>query len=150
MARVSSASDRPARARRFTPARAYCVVAGLALLVGGALGFTVNDSFTLAEPLGDGLLPPSGDELLGFEVNGWHNVVHLASGVVLLLGALSGGAARAVALTFGLVYGAVTVVGIVQDGEVLGILPINTADTILHIGLSVLGIVAALLSGRRR
>ena len=137
------------------PAQWYCLLAGLALLLAGILGFLADASFdteygnadTDQTGNADGQL--QGDGLLGFEVNGWHNLVHLASGLVLLLAWRKGGLARTVALAFGVVYGLVALIGLIDGNDVLGIIPVNGADNILHIGLSLLGIVAGLLPWKR-
>ncbi len=134
-----------------TPAQWYCLLVGLALLAAGALGFLVNASFdeaTLGLDLNDGELI-NGDLLLGLEVNGWHNIVHLASGLVLLLAAASRGLAKTIALTFALVYVVVTVIGFVDGDDVLGVIPINTADNLLHTAIAAVGLLAALVSPGR-
>ncbi|HEU4657662.1 MAG TPA: DUF4383 domain-containing protein [Capillimicrobium sp.] len=121
-----------------TPAQWYCRLAGLVLLIVGIVGFFVEPDFgTTAR-----------DELILFDINGWHNVVHLLSGIVLLAVAGSPGAAKAVALAFGIVYGAVAIIGLIDGDDVLGFIPINAADNVLHIGLSALAIIAALVSER--
>jgi hypothetical protein len=63
--------------RRRTPAQWYCLLAGLALLLAGVLGFVVDSTFDT----GSGI---DGDKLVVFEVNGIHNLVHIASGLLLL------------------------------------------------------------------
>ena len=127
---------------RRTPAQWYCLLAGLALLLAGILGFVVDSQFDT----GNGI---DGDRLIVLEVNGWHNIVHLASGVVLLASAAKRASARSVALAFGVVYGIVTIIGLIDGSDVLGIIPVNPADNILHIALSLLGIVTALMSRGR-
>ena len=119
------------------PAQWYCLLAGAALLLAGLLGFIVNTSFDL--PAGDG------DKLLGiFEVNGWHNVIHVLSGLVLLGASRTWSLARTAALVFGITYGIVTIIGLIDGSDVLGLIPVNPADNILHIALSLAGIAAAL------
>jgi hypothetical protein len=125
--------------RRRTPAQWYCLLAGLSLLLAGILGFIVDSQFDT----GSGI---DGDKLIVFEVNGWHNIVHIASGVVLLASAAKRASAKAVALAFGLVYGLVTIIGLIDGSDVLGLIPVNPADNILHIALSALGIITALIS----
>lgn len=133
--------------RRRTPAQWYCLLAGAALLLAGLLGFLVNADFSVGNvPSGT----VDGDSLLGFEVNGWHNVVHLASGLVLLAAANTRPTAKAVALTFGLVYGLVAIIGIIDGRDVLALIPVNGADHALHVALAALGIIAALVSKSRR
>jgi hypothetical protein len=51
-----------------------------------------------------------------------------------------------VALGFGLVYGLVAVIGLIDGSDVLGLIPINSADNLLHVALAALGIITALMS----
>ena len=133
-------------ARRRSPAQWFCLIGGVALLLAGVLGFVADAGFDT----GSGV---QGESFLGFEVNGWHNLVHIATGLLLLVGVWQWALAKTVALVFGLGYGLVTIIGIVDGNDVLGIIPVNTADNVLHIGLSALGIIAGLLpsyAGDRR
>jgi hypothetical protein len=126
-----------------TPAQVYSLVFGATLLVAGILGFFYSSAFGT---------PGETDALLGiFEVNGWHNVVHIASGVVGLALAGSAAGARAFALGFGAVYLVVTIWGFAvgDGGEILGFLPVNTEDNILHLAISLAGIAAGLASSDR-
>jgi hypothetical protein len=133
------------------PAQWYCLLAGLTLLLAGALGFLADASFDTefgnadVDQTGNADGQLQGDGFLGFEVNGWHNLVHLASGLLLLFAWRRGGLARTVALGFGLTYGLVALIGLIDGNDVLGIIPVNGPDNVLHIGLSLLGILAALL-----
>ncbi len=122
-----------------TPAQWYCLLAGLALLLAGVLGFISDASFDT----GDGV---QGDLFVGFEVNAIHNLVHIASGLVLLAASPRRPAARAVALGFGAVYGLVAIIGIIDGTDVLGLIPVNAADHVLHVALSALGIISGLIS----
>jgi len=132
-----------------TLAQWYCLLAGAALLLAGLFGFVADGSFGANAP--DGSV--QGDSFLGFEVNGWHNLVHIASGVVLLAAANAAPAARLTAITFGVVYGIVALIGLIDGSDVLGFIPVNAADNVLHIALAALGVVAGLQSrtfrGRR-
>jgi len=141
------------RGRRRAPAQWYCLLAGLALLLAGLFGFIADASFdpsTTADTdrLGNANGELQGDSFLGFEVNGWHNVVHIASGLALLAASAAARTARTVALGFGVVYGVVTLIGLIDGSDVLGLFPINAADNILHLALSLLAIVAALAPTR--
>lgn len=133
-----------------TPAQWYCLLAGAALLLAGIFGFIADATFdTGGGADGDGgnangML--QGDSFLGFEVNGWHNVVHVLSGIVLLAAFSKRKPAKTVALIFGVVYGLVTIIGLVDGNDVLGIIPVNPADNILHLALSLAGILAAFAS----
>ena len=123
---------------RPTPAQLYAGVAGIVLAVVGILGFFVDTSFHAGSHV-------DGDTLLGFEVNGWHNIVHLASGLVGIAAAVRWRSARAFALAFGAVYAVVFVWGLFSD-TVLWLVPVNNADNVLHAALAVLGLAAGLVS----
>ena len=127
------------RERGRTPAQWYCLLGGLALLLAGILGFIADATFDTGGDI-------NGDKLIAFEVNGWHNLVHIASGLLLLAASAKRASAKTVALLFGIVYGAVALIGLIDGDTVLGLLPVNPADNILHILLSAAGIVAALAS----
>jgi hypothetical protein len=123
--------------RDSTPASLYAGLIGAVLLVAGILGFFYSSAFGS---------PGEVDAVLGIlDVNGWHNLVHIASGVLGLLAFASGPAAsRSYALIFGAVYIVVAIWGfIIGSGEsILGIIPINTEDNVLHVILGVLGVGA--------
>jgi hypothetical protein len=124
---------------RRTPAQWYCLLAGLSLLLAGIFGFISDASFDT----GDGV---QGDLFLAFEVNAIHNLIHVASGVVLLAASPRRASARVVALGFGLVYGLVAVIGLIDGEDVLGLIPVNAADHLLHVALSALGVISGLIS----
>ena len=138
MTAASPARD-VARDDRRTPAQWYCLLAGLSLLLAGVFGFISDSSFDT----GDGV---QGDLFLGFEVNAIHNLIHVASGLVLLAASPKRAPARAVALAFGAVYGLVALIGLIDGSDVLGLIPVNSADNLLHIALAALGIVTGLIS----
>jgi len=134
-----------------TPAQWYCLLVGATLLLVGLLGFTADATFDtgLSGTDNDGGNQGGalqGDSFLGFEVNGWHNVVHILSGIVLLSAFAKRKAAKTVALAFGVVYGLVAVIGLIDGNDVLGLFPVNPADNVLHILLSLAGILAAIAS----
>ena len=141
------------RDRGRTLAQWYCYAIGAILALAGALGFFADATFDTSasqarDPVAGGNANDrlQGDGLVGFEVNGWHNVVHLVSGIVLLLLASQRGSARLGAIAFGLVYALVTVIGLIDGNDVLGILPVNAPDNLLHIALSLLGLIAGFAS----
>lgn len=123
--------------RDSTPASLYAGLIGATLLVAGILGFFYSASFGS---------PGNVDAVLGIlDVNGWHNLVHIASGILGLLAFAAGPAAsRTYALAFGAVYIVVAIWGfVIGSGEaILGLIPINTEDNVLHVVLGVLGIGA--------
>jgi hypothetical protein len=142
MARAHTASGGVAGEARRTPAQLYCLGAGLALLLAGVLGFLSDSSFDTGNAV-------QGGSFLGFEVNAIHNLVHVASGLLLLGASPRRASARAVALGFGLVYGLVAIIGLIDGEDVLGLIPINAADNVLHVALAALGVIAALMSRDR-
>ena len=125
--------------RARTPAQWYCLVVGAVLLLVGLAGFLVDASFDFGNDT-------QGDSLLGFEVNGMHNLVHVLSGIVLLIASRRRDTARAVAIVFGLTYGLVALIGIIDGSDVLTLIPVNSADNVLHVALALLGIVTGLIS----
>jgi hypothetical protein len=135
---------------RMTPAQWYALAVGVTLLLVGIFGFFADSTFDTGvtnDPEGgnvDGAL--QGDSFLGFEVNGWHNIVHLASGLFLLSIFKRRDLARKGVLAFGLLYGLVTIIGMIDGNDVLGIFPINPADNVLHLVLSLAAIASALVS----
>jgi hypothetical protein len=126
-----------------SPAQIVAGVLGTVLLVAGLIGLAVDTSFDT----GSGI---DGDRLLGLEVNGWHNLVHIASGLLLLAGLGSNSRARRVCKLFGLTYLVVTIVGLVDGDDLFGLLPVNTADNLLHLAFAFLAFWAAALSKDKR
>ena len=152
---VGASGSADARGERHprTPAQWYCLIFGAVLLLAGLLGFIADASFDVggwsdgeARGNADGQL--QGDGFLGFEVNGWHNLVHIASGLLLLSAFRRNRTARTVALVFGVLYAIVTLIGLVDGNDILGFMPINPADNILHLLLTAAAILAALASRR--
>jgi hypothetical protein len=127
---------------------------GGALVIGGVVGFFYAAGFDTGTSIcsGDGC-----DKAFGiFAVNGWHNLIHIATGAVGLI-ALSYGysAQRAYALYLGVIYVVVAVLGFVDFGAgdfndtILKVIPVNTADNFLHLILGVLGIGAGLATPKK-
>src|SRR3712207_2852635 len=107
-----------------SPAQLYALIFGAVLVVAGIVGFFYSSSF------GD---PGEVDGVLGIlDVNGWHNIVHIASGAIGLAVAGSYSGARTYAIAFGVVYLAVAAWGfIIGNGEaILSIIPVNTEDNV--------------------
>lgn len=85
-----------------------------------------------------GWVPPlnPGGKLLGFfDVNGAHNLVHLATGIIAIIaGMMSDKASKTFFQVFGVIYALVAVLGFFTgDQPLLGIVSNNTADTCLHV-----------------
>jgi hypothetical protein len=125
-----------------TPAQLYALLFGAVLLVVGIVGFAADSSFGTGSDV-------DGSNLIAFEVNGWHNIVHIASGIAGLLLARTVAGARTFALGFGAVYAVVTLWGFIDGNTVLWLVPVNTADNFLHLAIAGLGIAAGLASESR-
>ena len=121
-----------------SPARLYCTLVGAVLVIAGILGFFWESSFATGDEI-------KSDEVIGIlAVNGWHNLVHLAIGLLLL--AAAGSAARAAALGVGLLYVALAIWGFLEVDDGFGVLidlvPINNEDNWLHLILGLTGLAA--------
>ena len=125
-----------------SPAQLYALVIGAVLVAAGILGFFYESSFAT----GDDTLVER-DAVLGIlDVNGWHNLVHIASGVVGLAVAGSYANARMYALVFGAVYVVVAILGFIYgDGDsIFKLIPVNTEDNVLHALIGVAGLGAGM------
>jgi hypothetical protein len=121
-----------------SPSQIYALVFGLTLVGAGIVGFFYSSDF------GE---PGKVDGVLGIlDVNGWHNVVHIASGLIGLAVYASYGNARLYALGLGAVYVAIAIAGFIAgDGSnLLSIIPVNTEDNFLHLLIGIAGLGAGL------
>ena len=104
-------------------ARTFTLVLGVVMLLVGILGYLLN---------------PAGGLLLGaFAVDGVHNAIHLATGVLALAAAFMGWS-RVFCQAFGVVYLLIGVLGLVATdsaGMLLGMLHNNMADSFLHLAI---------------
>ena len=103
----------------------------------GLLGFAVSGDVDFAGQ--------DGASLLGFDVNGLHNIVHLLIGVVLLAASRTHAAARGVNLTIGAVYVLLAVLGPFINDTAADIIGLNGADHVLHLlsGVLLVGVAVA-------
>jgi hypothetical protein len=123
-----------------SPAQVFALVIGLTLVVAGIVGFFYNASFAT----GDGA---ERDAVLGIlDVNGWHNVVHIATGALGLAVAGSYGGARGYAIVLGVVYLLVALLGFIAGNgdEIFNLIPVNTEDNVLHLLIGIAGVGAGL------
>ena len=124
-----------------TLAQIYAGVLGAVLVLVGIAGFLVEPSFAVGDSAERGTL-------IAFDINGWHNVVHLLSGAIGLAMAGTAASARLFSIGYGVVYLLVTVLGFMvgDGGLLLSLIPINTADNLLHLVIAVTGIAVGLAS----
>src|SRR4051794_704334 len=128
-----------------SPARLYAGVAGFALVVLGIIGFFYSASFGS---------PGHVAAIFGIlDVNGWHNVLFILTGVLGLL-AFSAGvhASRQYALALGVFYVVVAVWGFIIGGgdSILSIVPVNAEDDYFHLLVGLTGLAAGLATAEPR
>ncbi len=118
--------------------RILALVVGAGYLLVGIIGFTITG-------LGNWFTRDTNESVLGFEINGAHNIVHLAIGALGLLLAWRLGGARTFGWLLFVGYGAAFVYGLIAvERENLNFLSLNQADNWLHLGSALLGLVIAL------
>jgi hypothetical protein len=127
-----------------SPARLYCTLVGAVLVIAGIIGFFYSAGFDT----GVAGVTKDTDELFGIlAVNGWHNVVHILLGVLALVAAGSAYGARTYCLAIGLVYVLLALWGFIDsDGIILGLVPLNDEDNVLHLVLGLTGLAAGAAS----
>ena len=128
-----------------SPARLYCLLVGAVLVIAGIIGFFYEASFATGDSIRT-------DDAFGvLSVNGWHNLVHIAVGALLLIGA--GPAARGTALFVGVLYLVLCVLGfiatsdngigfIAENDTLIKLVPVNNEDNVLHLILGITGVIA--------
>src|SRR5213082_1815466 len=101
------------------------------------IGFFYNSDFTSDKSVRDAVFGI-------LDVNGWHNLVHILTGVLGLAVAASYSSSRVYAIGLGIVYILVAIWGfIIGDGDsILSIIPVNTEDNLLHLLIGIAGIAA--------
>lgn len=106
--------------------RIIAVIFGIVMLAVGVLGFVPS-------------LVPGGLLLGFFEVNVIHNLVHIATGLVALAAGQSDAYAKLFFQIFGIIYGIVTVLGFVLNGNLM-LMHVNTLDNFLHLGITIIAL----------
>jgi hypothetical protein len=108
-----------------SPNRLVALVVGAVYVVMGLLG--------LAASWGADFFAPHGGLLLGVQVNGFHNLVHLAIGAALLACGLSSvGVARSGNALIGAVVLLLALVGLFLVGSPANLLALNGAGNVVH------------------
>lgn len=116
------------------PSKLLANVFGIVFVLVGILGFIPNP-----------LVSPDGI----FAVNTMHNIVHILTGIVFIVGGRMG-FARNTVIGVGVAYIGVTILGFLtpEGSMLLGMVHINEADRYLHAGLAVAIFGAGLLATR--
>lgn len=117
----------------WTPNRILALVLGIVFTLVGILGFFVAPTMHVGN-------------LLGFDVDVIHNIIHLVIGLAGLAAAFTGWSRRYNQI-FGIIYLVLGIAGLIYpalffDGRLLGITHVNAADDVLHL---VVGIVQILV-----
>lgn len=125
------------------PARLVALFAGMGLALLGVLGFFYDASFGTGSQL-------ASDDLAGIlYVNGWRNVIYLATGAVAL--AFAPRSPRVTAFGLGVFYLAFGLWGLAETdrgiGSILDALPLGDRDNALHLIIGGTGLIAALVDG---
>jgi hypothetical protein len=114
--------------RTLTPTRCYCALIGAFLLIRGGL--------TLAGGAGFGL---PGD--------GWRGILQVVLGVLLLAAIPAGTAARNAVLAVGVIYAGQTLLGL-HGHDILGAIPVDMRDRVVHPLLAMLALAALAATAR--
>jgi hypothetical protein len=112
-------------------AKNAAMIIGIVFLIVGVLGYIPNP-----------IVGPTGI----FLTNPLHNIIHIASGIVLLLGVYTSFSASLALKIVGVVYGLVAVCGffMVMDNMMMGV-AINEADKWLHVALAIVILAAGFM-----
>ncbi len=114
---------------------------GAVYLLVGAAGFLVTK--------GIGFAATKGNNLIFFDVNPLHNIIHLAVGGLFVAGAVAGLRwSRRVNTLVGAVYLLVGVAGLFLLGREANIFALNHPDNALHLGSALLALTVARLGDR--
>jgi hypothetical protein len=128
-----------------SPARLYCLLVGAVLVIAGIIGFFYEASFATGDSI-------RSEDVFGvLSVNGWHNLVHIAIGALLLI--CAGSADRGAALFVGILYIVLCVLGfiatsnggigfIAENDTLFKLIPVNNEDNVLHLILGITGVIA--------
>jgi Domain of unknown function (DUF4383) len=112
-------------------ARTAALVLGIVFLIVGVLGYVPNP-----------IVSPTGL----FVVNGTHNIIHIVSGIFLLIGVYTALTPSLALKILGIVYAIVAICGFVVmkggDGMMFGMIAMNMLDHWLHVVLAIVLLAA--------
>ena len=128
-----------------SPARLYCLLVGAVLVIVGIIGFFYEASFASGDSI------RSADVFGVLAVNGWHNLIHIAIGALLLIAA--GSAARGASLFVGVLSIVLCVLGFIatsnsgigfvaENDTLIKLVPVNNQDNVLHLIFGITGVIA--------
>jgi hypothetical protein len=128
----------PLYAMDTSPAQIWARLIGWTLVVVGIVGFFYSSAFGS---------PGETKAVFGIlDVNGFHNLVHILSGLLGIALGRTYAAARAYCLLLAVVYAVVAIWGfVIGDGAaILSIVPVNTEDNVLHALIAVVSLAVGL------
>ncbi len=100
-------------------------VFGAIYAVVGVVGFAITP--------GVGFFSTHGKDLIFFGLNPFHNLIHIAVGVLFIVGAVGGAKLSSVInVLIGAVYLVVAILGLFIIGTSFNIIALNSADNVLH------------------
>jgi Domain of unknown function (DUF4383) len=115
-------------AQATTPARCYCVGIGLFLLVRGGSTLTGGAGY-------------------GLPGDGWRAILQLVLATVMLAATARRATARTAVIVVGLIYAVQTVLGIHMHA-LLGVIPLDSRDRIVHPAIAILAVIAVVTTRR--
>jgi hypothetical protein len=110
------------RRKGISLAKGPVALLGAAMLAWGILNLVLGGNTFTSSPV-DGTV--EGESFLGFEGNGWTNLLWIAAGALLLFGAPVHWGAKTMALLVGLALGAASVIALADGDDVFGIFAAN-------------------------
>ena len=113
-----------------SPNRLLAAAFGVVYLLVGLVGFAITGFSNFAGT-------NTGDNLIVFEINPLHNIVHIAIGVLLLAASRTVATAKAANTLLGAVNLLVGVLGLFLIDTGANILSLNSADNVLHLASAV-------------
>jgi hypothetical protein len=113
-----------------TPARRYCLGIGLFLLIRGGSTLTGGAGY-------------------GLPGDGWRAILQLLLATLLLAATTRRATARNAVIVVGLIYAAQTLLGIHMH-DLLGIIPLDSRDSIVHAAIAILALMAVVTTRRGR
>ena len=113
-------------------------VAGAGFALGGLVGFFLSEN----------VVSKTDSDLLGFQVNHLHNVVHLLIGLALVATSRRLDTARGANLAIGATYLLLGVVGWFIQDTAVNVVALNEADHLLHLASGVLLTAVAVSTDR--
>jgi hypothetical protein len=89
-----------------------------------------------------------GGQLFGlFEVNTFHNLIHVVTGLIGIVAVIPSHRRYAAwyILELGILYAAVTIIGFVYNGDIFSLAVFNVNDNLLHAGITILAFSMSIL-----